>query len=431
MTILNTYENAWEVLLNNHKIQEQIEKNYCYYITTEEISEFIEPNFIFKFDHKSELPSVFTRNNLSILPISNNKFIIGRFQLFERVNYKILNPNPVSLIEPLYNTNEIELNSAYSMAEMGFISGMYHHLLDLPLSFEIQPIKTDIIEIKDFDFTLHIQESNSLPIKVRGPILENFYVYETINEILLVLSTDKKIGDFNIAHMFYPYKLLKINSNKEIKPVLLTRDGELFSLFLYQFKEDSDLNSIQLIKQQDFFIDTHNILFSDVEKLAYSTVSREEEPNLPFPQADTFENIIILMKHLLIGNLHKDKVPVILEFTTARQTDYYTNAAIYLGLIEKKVVPGEGIFFSLSERGRKIMSLTDKEKFFYIIQSIFEHSVFKRAFLEWIENGSIQRDRVVEIMIEENLNITSNSTLYRRSKTIIGWIDWILNKIKA
>ena len=62
-------------------------------------------------------------------------------------------------------------------------------------------------------------------------------------------------------------------------------------------------------------------------------VTIEVEPNLPFPQADKFERVINLCELLNEKILNKDEVTAKYDFD-ARQTDYYTSAARYLGLID-------------------------------------------------------------------------------------------------
>ena len=58
-----------------------------------------------------------------------------------------------------------------------------------------------------------------------------------------------------------------------------------------------------------------------------------EEPKVPFPQADTFTRIICICEHLLDGDMSANDIVELNKFTK-RQKDYYTNAGIYLSLIE-------------------------------------------------------------------------------------------------
>ncbi|MEH7514249.1 hypothetical protein V7146_16165 [Gottfriedia acidiceleris] len=173
---------------------------------------------------------------------------------------------------------------------------------------------------------------------------------------------------------------------------------------------------------------SNKLLKTEIINLAYETISIEEDQDIPFPQADNFNNITLLFNELKKGKLKKEEITKLLGYTT-RQTDYYTNSAIYLGLVEKDYSK-DGIIFCLTNKGKRISTYVPREEFLNIIKAIFEHAVFKRTFLESIENGGIVKERVLEIMIEENLKITSDSTLYRRAKTIISWIDWINSKIK-
>lgn len=63
--------------------------------------------------------------------------------------------------------------------------------------------------------------------------------------------------------------------------------------------------------------------------------SEEEEPRIPFPQANSFPRVVDLLGLLVNEELTPEQITSVYDFDE-RQTDYYTNAAIYLGLIKKK-----------------------------------------------------------------------------------------------
>ena len=59
-----------------------------------------------------------------------------------------------------------------------------------------------------------------------------------------------------------------------------------------------------------------------------------DEPEISFPQADSFERVINLCELLNEHPMTKDNITINYAFDE-RQTNYYTDAARYLGLVVK------------------------------------------------------------------------------------------------
>ena len=73
---------CWEQLFEKHKILEKIfAKNYMS-ISSTEINKVREARLMTKFDHRSQLPKIFSEHNLSILPTSRGSYVIGNFDTF-------------------------------------------------------------------------------------------------------------------------------------------------------------------------------------------------------------------------------------------------------------------------------------------------------------------------------------------------------------
>ena len=116
-----------------------------------------------------------------------------------------------------------------------------------------------------------------------------------------------------------------------------------------------------------------------------------------------------------------------------RQTDYYSNAGKYLGLIEigrDPITLQTGCL--LTPEGKRVfnLNLVDRQKEF--VKQIISHTAFKDTLKLSLENGELpDKETIVEIMKRSKLyNVDSDSTYYRRASTIIGWINWILNQVE-
>ncbi|NET51987.1 MAG: hypothetical protein F6K09_25805 [Merismopedia sp. SIO2A8] len=157
------------------------------------------------------------------------------------------------------------------------------------------------------------------------------------------------MDDFLIRQLYYPYRLWSSKVSKQVVPVLMTYSNDVFSFFIYKFKNDYDYNSAFLLKQQNYVIDSEQIQLSDVNDIFGQLKLMAETTDIPFPQADSFERIIDLLSLLFEKDLTKDEITENYQFDV-RQTQYYTDACRYIGLVNKnKNYSTKEKFFSLTD----------------------------------------------------------------------------------
>jgi len=213
---------------------------------------------------------------------------------------------------------------------------------------------------------------------------------------------------------------------KQVKPVFFTYSNDIFSFFVYEFTDPMRYNSLKLIEQKDFIIAHEELELDDIVEV-FQTVQTVPEPAIPFPQADSFPRIVDLLGLLVEDDLSKSKITRNYDFDE-RQTNYYTTAGMYLGLIDRYTDENRNVMFTLTKTGREIMRLRTKDKFLRLAKSILAHEPFKQVLAEYFQNGTPpEKERIVEIMKRCNLyNVNSESTYVRRASTVSGWINWIL-----
>lgn len=115
-----------------------------------------------------------------------------------------------------------------------------------------------------------------------------------------------------------------------------------------------------------------------------------------------------------------------------RQTNYYTDAGRYLGLIDKKHEQNGKIVFFLTDLGVHIMNLQFRERQLAIVKQVLKHQAFNETLKIYLKCGEMPDcQTIVKIMKASNLyNIESDSTFVRRSSTIMRWVDWIFGIIE-
>ena len=205
--------------------------------------------------------------------------------------------------------------------------------------------------------------------------------------------------------------------------MFLVRSGDLLHLFRYAFSDEGDLSSLSLVSHTAYTFADESITVAHVRQLWQST-RPAPEPDLPFPQADTFPRVIDLLGALWEGPLERAQIPLRCEID-ARQADYYIHAAQYLGLADCVAgVPGAPL--CLTDEGRRILGLPWRARCLALIACIFRRPVFHRAFGRALQLGDApNRELVIRLMLECGLPL-NETTLARRASTVRGWVSWIL-----
>lgn len=233
---------AWNDLFEKFNIINAIETNGFFEITADQIKESgREPRLMTKFDSSENLPSIFAENNLAILPIKRGSYIIGKFQNYQSVELnndldvetKYL-PDYISTIDYSNITSEaISLNSAY-------ISGMIEDIV----GEEVVPTIQGRMGTGEFSYQISLKDNNKFDINVQSSQMEIDGSYEGISKFVIFEAKNHYMKDFIIRQLYYPYKVWKRVTNKEIIPIMLIKHDNIFNFFIYEFLAENNYNSI-------------------------------------------------------------------------------------------------------------------------------------------------------------------------------------------
>jgi hypothetical protein len=420
-------DKAWETLFDRYDILDEISANGFYEIDAKTIKTVREPRLMAKFDHKINLPKIFRKNSLSILPISRSRYVLGKFDAYQKVKYNNdLQPIEMSLPTNIATIDPYNLYSESSALHCAYVTGMISDVM----GEECMPTVSGRMSSQAFDFNIRTNIGKDHRIAIKNAQVEIDGGYEGDTAFALIEAKKETVEDFLIRQMYYPYRLWQEKIHKQVKPIFFTHSADMFSFFVFDFEDPTRYNSLQLVEQRNYVIAHEAIEIDDIYNILYN-VKIVKEPELPFPQANSFIRIIDLLGLLVENDLDKDFITSNYNFD-ARQTQYYTTAAMYLGLVEKYVGEGKpfpNIKFTLTSKGQKIMKMPYKQKYLALVKCILEHGAFNQVLKEYFENGyPPEQERVIEIMKRSNLyNVKEESTFFRRSSTVIRWIDWILD----
>lgn len=417
----------WERLFRRYDILNEVEYEGEFVITAEQIKEYREPRLMAKFDHSINLPKIFARNRLSILPISRREYLISHaeaYHSFEQVEKTIISAEMPPWIQSL-NTNNI--TSETMAINCAWAAGI---LSDFLGEENLYPTVSGRMSSGNFKFDIcNAETRKNRNVNVGNSQIEIDAAFEGLESLSLLEAKIDLSKDFLVRQLYYPFRVWRDRVNKKVKPIFLVYSNGIFSLYEYEFQDPNVYNSLQLVKHRNYSIEDTAIRLMDLQEVA-ARVTLVEEPSVSFPQANNFKRVINICE--LLGNHSMTGEEVTEEYAfDVRQTNYYTNAAIYLGLVEKTHGKKRKPEYFLSDRGKRIMNLNYKQRQLALCGLILQHRAFKDAFDLWMNMGKIPGiAQIVPIMEKANIyQVKSIETYERRASTILGWINWMFELI--
>lgn len=417
-------DRAWEALFERYNILPQIEASGKFVISASQIKEYREPRLMAKFDHRINLPQIFAKNNLAILPISRGDYIISHFEAYQPFEPPDRSAVRAALPAHLQSLDARHIPSETVAINCALASGMLADFLEEDLLYS-----TVSGRMGSGQFEFKIQNSRTrtpTAVFVNHSQIEIDAAFEGIHSLSLLEAKRDLSEDFLIRQLYYPYRVWSGRMTKRVRPIFFVYSNGIFSFYEYAFQDPASYNSLVLVKHKNYSIEDTAIARSDLRDVAART-RVVPEPDIAFPQANRFERVINLCELLNSQDLSREQVTEEYAFDI-RQTNYYTDAARYLGLLDKRCGDGRRPVYSLSPAGRRIMNLSYKQRQLALCGAILQHGVFRKVFSLCMETGSVpDGPAIVQIMRESNLyKVESMSTYVRRSSTVSGWMNWML-----
>lgn len=416
---------AWESLFETHNILEEINKNGVYKISAKAINTKREARLMTKFDHHIQLPSIFKQNHLTIQPDSRGSYIIGRFKSYESLpKESFIDITEIPFPSFLETINPTNIYSESCAILCAYNTGMIDDLLNEETKFTV----SGRMSTGRFSYLINsTQDDTSYEINVDNSQCEIDSGFEGDNILAIIEAKNQTVDDFLVRQLYYPYRLWKNKTQKQVIPIFLFYSNDIFSFYIYRFTDDNYYNSIELVNKKKYQIGSNDIELEDILSILERVKIKPENKRIPFPQADSFVRIVDLIMQIYNINTSLSQEDITSNYAfDVRQAQYYTNAAIYLGLVQKTTDREQGVIYSMSDRGINILERTPKRRNLALVECILEKQVFHQTLHLYLQNGSKPNiNQVVKVMENAQLDL-SKSTMLRRGQTVLAWIDWIM-----
>lgn len=419
---------AWEQLFLKYDILNQIDATGQFEISAAQIKEYREPRLMAKFDHAINLPEIFSSNRLAILPITRGDYVISHFDAyhkFEEGSAPISRVPLPSYIQSLDASNIPSEAIALNCAAAAGIVADFLHDEDL--------VATVSGRMGSGAFRFNITNLKSRApcfVMVKNSQIEIDAAYEGAKCLALFEAKRDLSEDFLVRQLYYPFRVWQRRVTKTVRPLFLVYSNGIYRLYEYQFQAPGNYNSLVLVQQKNYSVEDTLITIDDIQNVLNAALP-VRDPEIPFPQANSFERVINICELLSEQALSRTDVTDQYAFD-ARQTNYYTDAARYLGLLNKRNESRTPVY-RLSETGEKILALNFKQRQLAYCNCILSHKVFRDTFRKRLASGNMPpSNEIIQIMKASSLyKVERDSTFERRSSTIKGWLNWILGLIHA
>lgn len=412
---------AWEILFDRLKLNSKLDDEGIVFLKATDIKKFSsrEPRLMCKFDDRESRPKVLKSNKITILPVLN-----GEYALIRGDGYQNL-PSIMESIQFLewpfqkrLETLPKEPRSESQVIDMAFATGLISHFLeDYELTLTIRG------RLRSAPFKFQFSGEGKLhELNVNGVQIEIDAGFEG-DKIYLIEAKMGERDDFHIRQLYYPMRMwLEEGVTKEIVPIFITYANEIISISKYRFTSQEKYSSIELVKTVNYTFD-HNPLTLTLNQIIQNIRPMRSEPQgIPFPQADDIRKVRDTVDLISWRYNTRDQIAEFWD-VEERQGDYYANAAYYLGLICRNT---KG--WMLTDKGKAFVHLPTTHRNKMLTESIFSHPVFYEIYIKYFEkNVHFSSEEICNIIQKHYKKRFAQSTLERRSKTILTWIANIIN----
>lgn len=406
-------QQAWATLAEHLELDERLKSEGKVEVDAPTLKRITgwEPRLLMKFDARSQRPEAL--RHAGIFPLRNGVYTIvaadvyGDLEQPERRIHFSGDKRARGLVTLPWDSVPSSESQALDMA---LASGMLRHFLgedELALTIRGR------LRCPAFEFQCRTHGGSLLNLQVDGVQTEVDAGLEG-DSIHLV---EAKLGwrsDFHVRQLYYPLRMWSLRSpGKPVTAVFCCYSDRLFHLWRYAFEPLEHYHGLQLVKSATYTFEPEEK--PDLAR-ALATTQCGVLPLFPFPQADSLTRVIDLLEASSSGQASPASLVERFGFT-ARQADYYTNAARFLGFLE----PAE---HNLSSEGAKFVAANRATRHMLLLHKLAELPIFRPS-LETLERtGKLPKSGQLMELIAEYTTL-SGATVARRAKTAEAWLNYV------
>lgn len=420
-------DSAWEAAFEEYGLLEAIDLDGQVSVTAEQLKKFREPRLMAKIDHSKDLPEIFRAHNLSILPTSNVGYSIGRFKSFHPISSSTsVEASAFPAPDHLETLSFEDFSSEPAVLHAAYASGILKDFF----GEDIFLTTSGRMRSGYFSFSIDTFEGEKELLNVRNAQIEIDAGYESSSSLSLVEAKNHSAVDFNIRQLYYPLRTWSAKTSKVVRPAYLMANKGEFEIFEYRFEDILDMSSLALIKAKRYVFKQGLARLESLVEVAKQSVGSNPNHAVPFPQANSFKRVIDLVSVLIEQPQTSEALTHYYEFDK-RQAKYYVDAAIYLGLADKrKSINGKPVWIA-TPLAKGLFRLGTEARDVELAKLVLSFDSFAQVFLEYVKSDrKPANDLLVEILDQSpDFEFYSGDTVPRRASTVKAWCEWILSLV--
>ena len=426
---VSAYDAAWQGVFDKYGIAAQVRRHGFADVTADQLREFREPRLLTKMDHSHQLPTVFEEHGLNILTRSTSTFRIGAFEVFAALpDWTVPGADVVNLTLPdfIQTLDPSNVTGEPAVINAAHASGLLTHFCGEEVALTV----SGRMRTGEFDFQVNNTVTGTSAVQVSKAQIEIDAAFEGRQAFTIVEVKNHLSKDFCVRQLYYPFRTWRDRISKPTRNVFLTLANDVYDVHEFQFTDPLNYSSAELINHKRYTIGITRPTEDEVVARARRAIAAPQQPvptDTPFPQADDFERVMDLVDFLAEEPRTVDDLALNYDFH-ARQSDYYYNAAKYLGLAETTKGDDGWEYRQVTPLGREIVGLPYREKNLRYADLILTIKPVAETYFEWVRTGSRPEtktwvtDHFAASVEGRNL---ARSTQERRSQTILAWAGWL------
>lgn len=426
-------DEAWEQAFESLNLIDPIRQKGWVDVTAKNLRQFREPRLMAKIDYSANRPEIFRQEGLNILSLSSSHYRIGKFDVFRPIPEEKYRQAPITRLELPVGIESLPfkgLTSESSVVTSAHAAG----ILEKFCGDELLLTSFGRMRTPQFDFTIAGKGGDKYNLSVNSATIEIDAAFENSRALHVFEVKNHRPGDFNMRQLYYPYRTWKSKIHKPVEPVFMTYSNDVYDLYQLSFIDDKDFSSSVIERHERFVVGEGSVLRQDLQEIALR-VSMQRAWNdsyrsrIPFPQADSFTRVIDLVSILIEQPMSAEELTTHYGFD-ARQSDYYYNAAKYLGLADSSRDGAIGSEFRFpTQRAKNLFSLSYREKFLGLASLVLAIEPINEAFRRFESDHNRAVSRTVQDIFCESAEAKvfgyAATTIERRSQTIQAWVAWL------